>query len=342
MRHCYQILKSIFSLVVLCFLVLSNTSEAKLKPTDPKLNIEQIHPDLLKGMNLFFGFNENQDFTKAWELLIPYSTENNSFAHMLLADMFLSGLGVQKDLKKGVMLLYLSSYRLNKLATNKLRYLSSLVRSENRKFYLENERFFSVNDSIIDDNRTAYYKQNRHIPHIFEDEKIWVIEYLAKASSKGNAIAQNMLGDMYFNKIMGVGLYKEIAYEFYDLAASKGNPNAILNKAHMLVCGYGVKKDIPLAIKLTNDIAEKYKISYLFLEIADLYIYGEEGVKQSYEEALVWLKKAADMGSEMGQYTYDLVKNADNPRNAGELDRSKMWRDLANSCLFMKYPLFLK
>lgn len=342
MRYCYQILKSIFSLVVLCFWVLSNTSEAKPKPTHPILNLEQIHPDLLKGMNLFFGFNENQDFTKAWELLIPYSTENNSFAHMLLADMFLSGLGVQKDLKKGVMLLYLSSYRLNKLATNKLLFLSSLVRSENRKFYLENERFFSVTDSILYDNQIAFYVENIHFPRIFEDDKIWVIKYLAKASSKGNAIAQNMLGDMYFNKLMGVYSYKEIAYEFYDLAASQGNPNAILNKAHMLVCGYGVKKDIPLAIKLTNDIAEKYKIPYLFLEIADLYIYGEEGVEQSYEEALVWLKKAADMGSEWGQYTYDLVKNVDNPRNAGELDRSKMWRDLSNSCLFMKYPLFLK
>lgn len=98
----------------------------------------------------------------------------------------------------------------------------------------------------------------------------------------------NVLGDMYFD---GEGVYKndEEAMKWYNLAADKGNSDAMFNLACMYRMGCGVDKDINTALYWAKKSASLNNARGM-VAVGDIYWTWKD-----YNEASQWYKKAMDV-----------------------------------------------
>ncbi|WDU48442.1 sel1 repeat family protein [Taylorella equigenitalis] len=306
--------------------------------------IKKMNADFINGLNLYFGFNTPQDFVKAREIMEPYAQMDNTTAQMFVGDMYVSGLGVKKDMQKGLDLLLISAKRFNKLSAKK--YSDILVYGVDIKPLKTRSPSGIVEDAQKEFINSGFPKgysidqtTKEELPHSFLNERVFVFNYLKEISDGGNALAQNYLGDMYF---YGVAVNKDqtMAYKLYEDSAAQGNPNGMMNQAHLLMCGYGVSEDRTKAINLMKDVAQKYNVSYIYRQLGNIYLYGE-GVNQNYEEAKAWFKKAGDLGDEVATRDVYLIENIDSPKVQSQLKISKQWRGHEAAC-DPKYPLIIK
>lgn len=97
--------------------------------------------------------------------------------------------------------------------------------------------------------------------HLIDVSK--AIKYLLRASasspefSKGNADAQNMLGELYETgegTESGEGSNLDSAIHYYKKAVSQGHSRAMFNLANLYEHGLGAKQDMALAIKLYKEV----------------------------------------------------------------------------------------
>ncbi len=111
-------------------------------------------------------------------------------------------------------------------------------------------------------------------------------------ASKGDAIAQDNLGNMYRNG-QGVKYNDKKAFELYEKAAEKGYPNAQINLWYMYAIGQGVNQDYKKGLEWYEKAAVQMMNVNNLMEIGDIYYFGKENVDKDYKKALEWYKKAS-------------------------------------------------
>lgn len=83
------------------------------------------------------------------------------------------------------------------------------------------------------------------------------VDCYEKAAAQGHAKAQFRLGVRYAQGTLGLEKSYEIALKFYKMAARQGHGQAQSNLAGLFFNGFGVEKDLDLAIKLHRKAASK-------------------------------------------------------------------------------------
>jgi len=136
----------------------------------------------------------------------------------------------------------------------------------------------------------AYQKSGKN-----EDAVIWY----RKAAEKGNAIAQNNLGTLYFS---GLGVPKDDtqAAVWYRKAADQGVAGAQSILGFMFENGRGVPKDDVQAVAWYRKAAEQGDANAQS-NLAAMYGNGR-GVAKDEAQAAVWYRKAAEQGLAVAQY----------------------------------------
>ncbi len=117
------------------------------------------------------------------------------------------------------------------------------------------------------------------------------IEFLKKASAKGDAFASKQLGDMSASKKD----FKEAAI-WFEKAANLGDLKSMTNLAYLYTYGDGVKKNFETAFSWYEKSASLGNIDAQ-INISFLYISGQ-GVKKDMKKAAFWAKKVKDTGDE--------------------------------------------
>ncbi len=121
-----------------------------------------------------------------------------------------------------------------------------------------------------------------------------------RAAERGNAAAQNDLGNKYYN---GEGVerdYKE-AVKWYRRSAEQGDAIAQYNLGNMYNQGEGVERDYEEAVKWYRRSAEQGNAEAQF-DLGFIY-YNGEGVERDYKEAVKWYRRSAEQGNAIGQYS---------------------------------------
>ena len=124
------------------------------------------------------------------------------------------------------------------------------------------------------------------------------LDWYRLAADQGNAVAQNRLGNCYYN---GQGVDKSYteAVKIYRLAADQGNAAAQSNLGMCYYYGNGVAKDYTKAVKWYRLSADQGNAAAQN-NLGDCYYYGN-GVTKDYAEAVKWYWLAAEQGNAYAQ-----------------------------------------
>jgi len=148
-----------------------------------------------------------------------------------------------------------------------------------------------------------------------EKEVANIIKNFINHAEQGNAKAQNLLGEMYFQ---GKGVkqdYQEAA-KWYRKAAEQGRANAQYNLGFMYENGQGVKKDYQEATKWYRKAAKCYSKAAeqgranTQYNLGIIYKNGQ-GAEQDYQEAAKWYSKAAEQGDANAQNLLGAMYSSD-------------------------------
>ena len=120
-----------------------------------------------------------------------------------------------------------------------------------------------------------------------------------KKAEAGDAVAQNTLGNMYYN---GEGVPKDTAeaVKWWRKAADQGDANAQTILGWMYERGEGVPKDDVEAVKWWRKAADQ-RNAHAQCYLGVMY-YNGDGVSKDLAEALSWWRLAADQGYADAQY----------------------------------------
>lgn len=118
-------------------------------------------------------------------------------------------------------------------------------------------------------------------------------------ANKGDAVSQNILGNMYFDG-RGVSLDYAASLVWYRKAADQGNTEAQYNLGYQYENGLGIAQDYNEAFHLYSKAAAKDNIDAMY-HLGILYYHGN-GIKKNYITALTWLLKAAHSENIYAQY----------------------------------------
>lgn len=118
--------------------------------------------------------------------------------------------------------------------------------------------------------------------------------YYLKAAELNYPLAQNNLGSMYYNGLLGEPDYKKAVF-YFKKAADKGHVIAIKNLGQCYSNGYGVSLDLEKAAGYYLKAAEK---GYILAMNHIGYMYENGlGVTKDYVRSFYWYNKAAELGN---------------------------------------------
>ena len=124
------------------------------------------------------------------------------------------------------------------------------------------------------------------------------IEMYHRAANQGLAVAQNDLGECYYNGNGVTTDYGEAA-KWYRLAADQGYADAQSHLGDCYYKGNGVTQDYDEAVKWYRLAAEQENASAQ--NMLGVCYYNGEGVPQDYEEAVRWFRLAAEQENASAQ-----------------------------------------
>ncbi|RHZ81008.1 hypothetical protein Glove_130g199 [Diversispora epigaea] len=201
-------------------------------------------------------------FSSKSPYLVKLYNTNKEIGTMLLADMYLAGLGVEKDVKKAFQI------------------YCKLV----------DEGSFFITSDVANCYLNGYYVEKN-------EEKAF--ELYLKSAEKGLPVAQSMVGLCYID---GIGTRKDAAegFQWYMKSAFAGNTYAIWNVGYCYSNGIGVDRDYQKAFKWILEAAEKGEFSAQYY-LGNCYKNGY-GIIKDQVKAFEWFMKAAECNYTYGQY----------------------------------------
>jgi len=139
------------------------------------------------------------------------------------------------------------------------------------------------------------YYQGQRVPQDYAEAARW----LRQAAEQGDAKAQFGLGILYY-KGQGVQQDHAEAVRWYRKAADQGNANAQCYLGSLYAVGQGVTQDYAGALRWYRKAADQGNAE---CQETLGYMYEKGvGVPRDYAEAVRWYRKAADQGNASAQY----------------------------------------
>jgi len=126
-----------------------------------------------------------------------------------------------------------------------------------------------------------------------------VIQLLKQAAENGCDEALSLAAHLMVENQIDL----ELAAKYAEKASSKGDINAKLLYATLLLTGKGIPKDIDTATAIMSELGTK-GMSEAYYQYGVALDEGIE-VQQSHDEAIKYFKKAADLGNESAQLRID-------------------------------------
>jgi TPR repeat protein/chromosome segregation ATPase len=154
------------------------------------------------------------------------------------------------------------------------------------------------------------------------------VEALRSRAVKGDADAQNRLGNLYISGAPGVSADATQALNWFQQAASRGFAPAQYNLGLAYELGRGVAVDERQAFKYYLMAAEQGFVAAQF-NVGNMYTEGR-GVAQDYFEANLWFKQAADSGLPEAQFTLGLAYELGRGMKKDEAQAARWYRQAAD------------
>ncbi|RHZ81690.1 hypothetical protein Glove_117g195 [Diversispora epigaea] len=192
---------------------------------------------------------------------------NKEIGIIYLAHMYIYGIGVEKDLKKGFQ-------------------IYSKVADEGSNIALTCMAYSYYEGHGVEKN------EKRHL-RMAKDE-IKGSQLHLKSVFAGNLNAINNVGYCYDNGI-GVDVDKKEAFKWYFKSVEKGNPMSQINLGYCYTNGYGVKRDLVKAFEWYKKSAENEYVGGQY--IVGKYFYEGLGTRKDIIKAIYWLNKARENGN---------------------------------------------
>jgi TPR repeat protein len=155
-------------------------------------------------------------------------------------------------------------------------------------------------DADAQNNIGQLYSNGSGVPRDYAQAMQWY----RKAADQGNSRAQDNIGVLYAGG-RGVAQDYAQAMEWYRKAADQGHANAQNNIGTFYQLGQGVTQDYALAMQWYLKAADQGN-SRAQNNIGSLYENGS-GLPQDYALAMEWFRKAADQGEIAAQYNVGLL-----------------------------------
>ena len=136
-------------------------------------------------------------------------------------------------------------------------------------------------------------------------DKTTAENWYLKASIQGSASAQFSLGDLYFEQGHENQKMLQKAIEYYEMAATQGDPDAQNNLGQMYHEGIGVKKSLGKAEKWYLKAA---KLEHVVAAYNLGLLYKEKGTSSQYhKKAMDWFRKAAEQKDPDAQFELGFI-----------------------------------
>ncbi|OHT05794.1 hypothetical protein TRFO_26397 [Tritrichomonas foetus] len=300
------------------------------------------------------------DYTNAFQLASAAASYGNVNAQILLARLYYDGHGVEKDSKMFLKYLYLAEQNGSAEAQYLIgQYYEDDVGDMNHAFhwytkaaqheYTEAElkvaQMLYEGQGICQDSKQAlkWYKRAAkkgnalamlHTARMYSQgngvqvNKIKAVKYFKLAAEHGNSSAMYQYAQMLEK---GIGMEEadhEAAYEWYSLAAKKGESKAFGRIMHIYACGIRLRKvDTPIA-KL-QELADSGNITAM-IDLGDIFYYGAQGCRD-IAHALELYQKAADLGNDIAQYKLAVIyEGTDKAKSTALFEKSAKSGNLAS------------
>ena len=244
------------------------------------------------------GDGVEQDFQKAIDYYSTGSNYNHPGCKFCLGRCYFYGNGVEKDLEKAF-LLFSESSQLDYLPAKYglfLCYINGYGTEKNEKAGIKLLRqMVKLNYPIACYKMAKFCESGKYMR---KDERK-AFGLIKKAAKLGNILAQEKLGCIYKNGLLGEEESPKKAFNWYYKAAEQGNVSAQFSIGCFYANGYGVKKNDNLAFEWYYRAAQQNSSAALN-NLAVCYEYGN-GVEIDLVKAVYYYKKAANLGDIVAQ-----------------------------------------
>ena len=154
-------------------------------------------------------------------------------------------------------------------------------------------------DGEKDDNTKDYGQENEEIAKDYENREF---EWYLKEAEAGDEIAMIYLAECYYYGIWGAQTDGSKAFKWYSKAVKgedlEGRANCGLGNCYYY--GIGTEIDYEIAVTYYQKAAEKENPDAL-LNLGHMYEFGD-GVDRDYEKALLYYEKSANAGNVIAMY----------------------------------------
>ena len=256
-----------------------------------RLSAEQgsAEAQVLLGGMYSRGEGVTVDFKEAEKWMRLSAEQGLAAGQFLLGSFYSSGMGGPVDLKKAIKWLRLSAEQGFADAKKELDHVIKQKNSNN----LTSSQL--VNDAIH--------------AHLNKDHKK-ALEIAKPLAEQGNALAQLLLSDLYFNGD-GVPQDNKEAVKWLKLSAEQGDADAQLQLGSRQISGKGVTTNEKEGVKMVRLAAEQGKEKAQFI-LGTAYWLGRGGLLPDLKEAIKWLRLSAEQGNAEAKKTLDLVIKQNN------------------------------
>ncbi|MCQ2353256.1 MAG: SEL1-like repeat protein [Victivallaceae bacterium] len=243
------------------------------------------------------GIGVEKDAEKAFEWGRKSAEQGNAEAQVGLAALYLEGIGVEKDAEKAFEWGRKSAEQGNAEAQLLLAglYLEGIgVEKDAEKAFEWYRKSAEQGNAEAQWSLAGLYLEGIGV----EKDAEKAFEWYRKSAEQGNAEAQWSLANLYFD---GTGVEKDVrkAFEWCRKSAEQGDAVAQLSLANLYFDGIGVEKDVRKAFEWYRKSAEQGD-AVAQLSLANLYFDGT-GVEKDAEKAFEWYRKSAEQGNAEAQ-----------------------------------------
>ena len=250
------------------------------------------------------AFNEH-NYALAFEEFLPEADAGDYRSQYYIGYLYIHGLGVQKDEKKGIQYLQQAVDQDHDMAQALMGYLYAegiSVRKDKKKALELYQLAADKNNISANLNLGIMYYKGDSVPRDYDK----ALQYFSKVPLNSNPIVCRYLGDIYYNNPT-LKDYKK-ASQYYELGARQNDLNAYYNLAEMYRTGTGTEKDTKTALTYHKYAASKGYVASQYI-LGVIYANGE-GVSKDKYKAIAWLQIASDQGLELAKEAMEkLTKN---------------------------------
>ena len=254
---------------------------------DDKIDISEIDKLLIEGDCCFFGHGASVDYEKAKMCYNSAAKLHSGLAYFRLGSMYEKGTGTRVNYGKAIDC-YLKGDSLNE--PNCQYALGQLIErgvmnNQSKKVALEYYKKAADQNCAIAKTRLGYFYENG-IEVNKDVEKAIKLYY--EASEDQEPIAKNFIGLFFFKN----GNHR-LAYDFFKQSADVGVARALNNLGICYEYGYGVEKNIEMAMKCYIESAEK-GYSHGMVNIGKAYLKNGTNSKSTdnISKGIYWLRSA--------------------------------------------------